>query len=125
MNSKIIIITTLILLLVCFSVLFVIEKKNDNYDYQKSWTVVYFLNPGDSSLDFAVENHQGIDEKYTYEIFAGDQNIANDSVEIPAGGKLKISPNLDLSKIEQQGAVRLRVDVNPGDVNYEIYKDIG
>ena len=36
MSSKIIIITTVILLIASFSVLFVIEAKNHNYDYKKS-----------------------------------------------------------------------------------------
>lgn len=124
MNSKIIIVTTLILILASFSLLYVVEKMNDNYDYQKSWTVVYFANPADSSLNFAIENHQGIDEKYSYEIFAGDQSVAKDSVEIPAKGIKKISPEPDLSKIAPQGAARIAVQVSLGDVKYMIYKNV-
>ena len=56
---KIIIIATVILLIVSFSVLFVIEAKNHNYDYNKAWSVAYFENPRDNSLDFAIENHEG------------------------------------------------------------------
>jgi hypothetical protein len=124
MNSKIIIVTTLILILASFSLLYVVEKMNDNYDYQKSWTVVYFAHPSDSSLDFSVENHQGIDEKYSYEIFAGDQSVATGNVEIPAAGTQKISPELDLGKIAQLGAARIAVQVSLGDVKYMIYKNI-
>ena len=105
--------------------LFIVETKNHNYDYQKNWTVVYFENPGDSTLDFAIENHQGIDEKYSYEIFAGEQSVAKGDIEIPAKGTQKISPELDLDKIARQGAARITVQVSLGDVKYMIYKNLG
>ena len=71
MSSKIIIIATIILLIVSFSVLFVIEAKNHNYDYNKAWSVVYFENPQDNSLDFAIENHEGAEAEYGYQDFCG------------------------------------------------------
>ena len=65
------------LLVIAFSVLFLIEARNHNYDYKKSWTVVYFNNPGDSSLGFTIENHQGEETEYGYEIFLNDKKIQN------------------------------------------------
>ncbi len=68
MSSKIIIIATILLLIISFSVLFVIEAKNHDLDYKKSWSVVYFDNPGDNSIDFVIENHLGEKTEYNYEI---------------------------------------------------------
>ena len=71
MSSKIIIIATVILLITSFSVLFVIEAKNHDYDYNKAWSVAYFENPRDNSLDFAIENHEGSKSEYGYKVFIG------------------------------------------------------
>src|SRR4030042_2146251 len=92
MSGKIIIIATIILLIISFSVLFVIEAKNHDYDYKKSWSVVYFENPRDDSLDFVIENHQGEKAEYDYKILIGNDKVIDEKVEIEAGAKQKLSP---------------------------------
>jgi len=125
MSSKVIIIATLLLIAVSFSVLFVIETKNHNYDFDKSWTVVYFDNPRNSSLEFMIENHQGSKTEYAYEIFVNDQSVAKNRVEIAAGAKQKIEPILDLNKYRAGSEnARVEIDVSLGEVKYKIYKDI-
>lgn len=118
MSSKIIIVFTIILLVVSFSVLFAIEARNHDYDYKKIWSVVYFENPGDNSLDFAIENHQGENLEYGYEIFSGDKKIADGRIEINAGEKKEISPILDVE------SGKITVEINVKDSKYKIYKDI-
>lgn len=118
MSSKIIIIAAVILLIVSFFVLFFIEAKNHNYDYKKNWSVVYFENPGDNSLDFAIENHQGENLEYGYEIFSGDKKIADGRIEISAGERKEVSPILDAD------SGKITIEVNVKDSKYKIYKDI-
>lgn len=120
MSSKIIIITTIIFLLVSFSVLFVIEAKNHNYDYKKSWSVVYFENPRDDSLDFAIENHEGEKAEYDYKIFLGDNKVIDDKVEIETGAKQKISPVVEGERLKNN---KVTIVVDYKEKDYKIYKN--
>jgi hypothetical protein len=122
MSSKIIIIATVILLIASFSVLFVIEAKNHDFDYKKSWSVVYFENPRDESLDFAIENHEGSRSEYGYKIFLGDDKVIDEKVEISAGATQKISPVIPSEKLRDN---RILIDVSYKDTDYKIYKDFG
>lgn len=121
MSSKIIIIATIVLLLASFATLFVVEVKNHNYDYKKSWSVVYFKNPQDDSLDFVVENHEGLDGNYGYKIFVNDNKVVDGDVDIPAGAKQEISPVLDGKKIK---GARVTINVSYKNTDYNIYKDL-
>jgi hypothetical protein len=121
MSSKIIIIATAILLIASFSILFVIETKNHNPDYKKSWAVVYFENPENNSLDFTIENHLGEKTEYEYEILADGRKIAKEKVEIEAGEKLKIAPVLEF---EKEKPAKISIEVSAGDLKYGIYKKI-
>lgn len=121
MSSKIIIIATVILLLISFSVLFAIETRNHNYDYKKSWSVVYFTNPGDNSLDFAIENHEGAKADYKYEIFSGDKKVIESEVEIEKGAKQKISPVIEGERLKDS---KVMVAIDYKDAEYKIYKNI-
>lgn len=121
MSSKIIIVATIILLLISFSALFAIEVKNHDYDYKKSWSVVYFENPRDDSFDFIIENHLGNKLKYDYRIFLGDDKVIDDKIEIEAGGKQKISPEISSEKLEDG---RITIIVISKDIEYKIYKNI-
>jgi len=120
MSSKIIIIATIVLLIVSFSILFVVEAKNHNLDYKKSWSVVYFENPRDNSLDFVVENHQGEGALYKYKIFVNDEKMIEKDVNIDAGEKQKISPVIG----ENSGSGKITVEVGYKDVEYKIYKNL-
>ena len=122
MTSKIIIITTITLLLISFSVLFIIEAKNHNYDYKKSWSVVYFENPRDDSLDFTIENHQGENAEYGYKIFLGDDKVIDEKIEIEAGAKQKISPVIEGEIMKDN---KIMIVVNYKDAEYKIYKNLG
>ncbi len=122
MSSKIIVIVTIILLLVSFSVLFVIEAKNHNYDYKKSWSVIYFANPGDNSLDFAIENHEGGKTEYGYKILLGDDKVIDEKVEIETGTKQKISPVIEGEKLRDK---KITIVVDYKDAEYKIYKNLG
>jgi hypothetical protein len=119
MSSKIIIIATILLLIISFSVLFVIETKNHGFDYNKAWSVVYFENPSDNSLDFAIENHEGEGREYIYEVLVGEKKVAEEKIEIEAGQTQKIIPVLDLDKI---GNVKISIEVSSKDLKYGIYK---
>ena len=121
MSSKTIIIATLILLLVSFSVLFAIEAKNHNYDYKKSWSAVYFVSPRDASLDFTIENHQGEEVEYAYKIFAGDDKVIEKKVEIEAGRTQKISPVIEDENLKDS---RIMIVVGYKDAEYKIYKNV-
>ncbi|MFH0929975.1 MAG: hypothetical protein V1814_01850 [Candidatus Moraniibacteriota bacterium] len=122
MSSKIIIIATVVLLIVSFSVLFVIEAKNHDYDYKKAWSVVYFENPRNNSLDFAVENHEGEKSEYGYKIFVGDDKVIDEKVEIEAGAKQKILPVIPSEKLKGN---KILIDVSYKDTDYKIYKSLG
>jgi hypothetical protein len=121
MSSKIIIIATIILLIVSFSILFVIETRNHSYDYKKSWSVVYFENPRDNSLNFVIENHQGENANYGYKIFIGDDKVIDDNVEIEAAAKQKISPILNGGKLNDG---KIMIVVGFKDAEYKIYKNL-
>ncbi len=122
MSSKIIIITVIILLIASFSVLFVVEVKSHNYDYKKSWSVTYFDNPRDNSLDFTIENHEGAKAEYGYKIFINDDKVIDEKVEIEAGAKQKISPVIQGEKLQSN---KILIDVNYKDMDYKIYKNLG
>lgn len=121
MSSKIIIIATIILLIISFSVLFVVETKNHDFDYKKSWSVVYFENPRDDSLNFAVENHLGKKTQYEYSLLVDEKKVAEGNVEIEAGQTQEVVPLLEL---EKEKSARITVEVTAGDLKYRIYKDI-
>jgi hypothetical protein len=121
MSSKIIIIATVVLLIISFSVLFVVETKNHDLDYKKSWSVVYFENPRGDSLDFAIENHEGEKMEYNYEVLADGKKITGDIIEVEAGKTQQIVPLLDLAK--NDGA-RISIEVSAGDLSYRIYKNL-
>lgn len=122
MSSKIIIIAVAVLLIASFSVLFVIESKNHNYDFNKAWNVVYFENPRDNSLDFAIENHEGEKSEYGYKIFVGDNKVIDEKVEINAGAKQQISPVIPSEKLSGN---KILIDVSYKDTDYKIYKSLG
>ncbi len=122
MSSKIIIITTLALLLVGFSVLFIVEARNHNFDYKKDWVAVYFENPRDNSLDFTIENHQGGKATYGYKIFIDEAKTIESEIEIEKGAKQKISPALDKNKLN--GTEKITIVVSNKDAEYKIYKNI-
>ncbi|HLM84269.1 MAG TPA: hypothetical protein VK254_03620 [Candidatus Bathyarchaeia archaeon] len=122
MSSKIIIIAAIILITVSFSVLFVIEAKNHSYDYKKSWSVAYFENPRDDSLDFAIENHEGQNAEYGYKIFINDDKVIDEKVEINAGAKQEISPVIPSEKLSGN---KVLIDVNYKGTDYKIYKNVG
>ena len=120
MSSKIIIIATVILLVVSFSVLFFLETKNQGFDYKKSWSVVYFENPRDDSLDFTIENHEGEKIGYGYEILVDGKKVAENKIEIEKGAKQKIVPVLNLDKIN---SAKIAIEVSAKDLKYKIYKN--
>jgi hypothetical protein len=122
MSSKIIIIATVILLIASFATLFIIEAKNHDYDYNKNWSVVYFENPRDESLDFAIENHEGEDGKYNYNVFVDGDELIDSEVEIKAGATQKISPVIPSDKLKDS---KVLIDVNCEDTEYKIYKNLG
>lgn len=121
MSSKIIIVATVVLLIVSFSVLFVIETKNHNYDYNKAWSVVYFENPRDDSLEFAIENHEGQEAKYGYKIYAGSDMLIDSNVDIATGAKQEIEPVIASDKLKGS---KILVDVNYKGTDYKIYKNL-
>lgn len=121
MSSKIIIIATVILLIASFSVLFVIEANNHDPDYKKAWSVVYFENPRDDSLVFAIENHEGQSSEYGYKIFINDNKVIDEQLEIDAGATQKISPVIPSEKLKGQ---KVLIDVNYKDTEYKIYKSV-
>ncbi len=122
MSSKIIIIATVILLITSFSVLFVIEAKNHDYDYNKAWSVAYFENPRDNSLDFAIENHEGSKSEYGYKVFIGDNKVIDEKVEINAGATQKILPVIPSEKLKGN---KILINVTYKDTEYKIYKSLG
>jgi len=121
MSGKIIIIATIILLIASFSVLFVIEAKNHSYDYKKAWSVAYFENPSDDSLDFTIENHQGEYAEYDYKIFIGDSKVIEDKAGIDAAAKQKISPVLggEISR-----GSKIMIIIGYKDAEYKLYKTL-
>jgi len=121
MSSKIIIIATVVLLIASFSALFAVELKNHDPDYKKSWSVVYFDNPRDNSLDFAIENHEGKKMEYDYRILVSDKKIAGDKIEIEKGAQQKIVPVLDL---DENSSASISVEVSTEDLKYGIHKNI-
>ncbi len=122
MSSRIIIITTLALLLASFAALFVIEAKNHDYDYKKSWSVVYFENPGDNSLDFAIENHQGEKAGYAYKVLLnGKEEIKSEAV-IEKGSTQEIAPVLGGDDLGKGGKVE--IVVSRENTDYTIYKNL-
>lgn len=121
MSSKIIIIAVAVLLIASFATLFVIEAKNHDYDYKKAWSVVYFENPRDDSLDFAIENHEGADAAYGYQIFSNENKLAEGEIDVKAGATKKISPVLDSEKIK---GTRVMIEVKYKDTDYKVYKDL-
>ncbi|MFA5871163.1 MAG: hypothetical protein WC858_00400 [Parcubacteria group bacterium] len=129
MQSKIIIIATIILFIAGIAVLFMIESLNHNYDYGKSWSVVYFSKPSDNSADFTIENHQGADENYKYSYQINGEAVSTGETEVPAGGKVTVAPPQEYEMKLQEAresvsAPNVIVDVILDSSEYKINKVI-
>ena len=122
MSSKIIIIATVVLLIASFSVLFVVESKNHDPDFNKAWSVVYFENPRDDSLDFAIENHEGEKANYDYRILIGGKSVFESRIEIEAGAKQKISPVIPSERLKDS---QVLIEADYKDTEHRIYKNLG
>jgi hypothetical protein len=129
MQNKIIIIATIVFFIIGLVVLFVIESVNHNYDRNKSWSVVYFNNPSDNSLDFTIENHQGENKNYEYSYQVNGDSVNSGEIDVPARGKNTIVlPQEFEMKVrtmkKTEDVVIITIDVKLNDSEYKIYKDI-
>ena len=83
--------------------------------------MAYFENPRDNSLDFAIENHEGVAAEYGYKIFVGEDKVIDEKVEINAGATQKISPVIPSDKLKGN---KVLIDVNFKGTDYKIYKSL-
>lgn len=120
MSSKIIIVTTLVLVLICFLFLFTVEEKNNDYDFKKNWSVVYFDNPSGNSLQFTIENHQKGKINYGYKILKNDKLATEGSVEVEKAEKKVLSPNIGSGL----AGSKITIIINTSEREYKIYKNI-
>ncbi len=89
MNSKILLISILILLFSAVLFLSISEYKQVNDASKISWWALYFKDPKGSSLDTVIENH-GAAAEYRWEIYLEKNLIAQNSATLENEQKKEI-----------------------------------
>ena len=115
MQRKIILLIVILLVVSSFW-LFGAEKKYFNPNFQSSWWSIYFGNPKESEISFAIENHSN-QNNFNWEILAGESKIESGEIEVLLGEKKIINlENINLPK------EKITVVVFDGIEKKEIYK---
>ena len=79
--------------------LFVVEAKNHDNQYNKQWSIVYFISPNESNLNFAIENYENEPVTYTYQITTPSGELKEENkVSLEAGEKKEIMVDKTLTQ---------------------------
>lgn len=118
MSNKTIIYSLIIFLAASFVFLSFIEQRQQDYNYNKSWWVLYFNDIKSDDLHFVIENHSD-KNKFHWSIIKGKNKPSReDDIEIKKGEKKTIK--LDVAEYKDK---KITIRVSDGENKKEIYKD--
>ena len=120
MNQKKIILFLILFLIISFSYLAYVEKKQANLNYQKNWWVLSFDNPKDNTLNFSIENHSS-KTNFHWEVLAEQDKIKEGDASIVKGATKNI--NLSEINIKDFENKKISVKVSADNEMKEIYKN--
>lgn len=107
------------MLLTSFVFLSVVEKKETDLDRKNIW-MLYFQNPKDTLLDFAIKNHSN-NPNFHWEIFVNKIKVKEGDVEVPKGETKNIPVSAkDITDMEGK---KITITVTQGESKKEIYKN--
>jgi len=97
MKSSTLILTTVLLFIICTSVLSFIVKRDLDPNYRKDWFAVGFITLEGDTPDFVIENHSS-EELFRYTIQSGGKIFSDEAFTVQKGTSLDIHPeNIRLS----------------------------
>ncbi len=105
-------------ILISFFYLALLEKKQQDLDWQKNWWSLYFNSPKGNGLDFTIENHSE-SENFHWEVYLEKSKSYEGNSTIPKGDKKSILVN-SLGLNDKKVVIK----VTSNDKNKEIYKII-
>lgn len=117
MNSRTIVIFTIIFFLASALFLAFTENRQSDENFQKDWWVLSFNDPKGEDLNFAIENHSN-KNNFHWEILAGKKKMREGDVEISKGSTWTSSVQAD----NLAGKIIIRVSSGPD--KKEIYKNL-
>jgi hypothetical protein len=116
MNNKNIIISILGMLFVSFMFLSVLELRQGDINSKNIW-MLYFADPKNSSLDFAIENHSDI-TNFHWEI-SSDKTVVQENDAVIAKGETKTIP----VSISDTANKKIVITVTADNGKKDIYKN--
>ncbi|HOF42437.1 MAG TPA: hypothetical protein PLF30_04190 [Candidatus Moranbacteria bacterium] len=117
MNSKIIIISTAVMLFASFVFLAAVEKKKMDINNHDVW-MLYFVDPKSDSLDFVIENHSEI-RTFHWEILSNKKKLTEGDIASEKGETKKIP----VSSENTEGK-KITITVTGEESKKEIYKNL-
>jgi hypothetical protein len=120
MQKKIIIICIALFIASSFW-LFYQSGKQNNPNFGRDWWAVYFANPKDNSLNFAIENHSA-KNSFHWELLNGTNVIQKGDLNISKGETVNSNfQDLNSSDFKDK---KISVKVSADDETKEIYKNL-
>ncbi|MFH0969218.1 MAG: hypothetical protein V1804_01795 [Patescibacteria group bacterium] len=117
---KKIIISLILFLVLSFGFLAYTETKQQS-PVSQNWWVVYFSNPKDESLDFAIENNSD-QNNFHWEISADKNKLKEGDINIAKGNKKET--NLIKLGFENLDGKKIIIKVSTDNNSKEIYKNL-
>lgn len=84
--------------------LFALEKKEQDFSHNKQWSAAYLTDPGDSNLNFALENYEGKETLYAYTVFDESGNVLAKAETTLSPGEKK---EINISSLKSATRVRI------------------
>jgi hypothetical protein len=115
-NSRIIVICTIIFFLVSALFLAYTENHQSDENFQKDWWVLSFNDPKNTDVNFIIENHSQ-KSSFHWELISGTEIISEGDAKIAKGSAWK--SNVQTDNLSGKAIVR----VSSGSDKKEIYKN--
>jgi len=118
MQQKKLILFIIIIFVLSSAYLLAIGSKFNNLNFGKDWWAVYFSDPKDNSLDFAIDNHNNI-ASFHYVVLKDKEKISEGDVKVENGKIDIIKPD-----VAQASSGNITIEVSTGDNDKkDIYKN--
>ncbi|MFA4817365.1 MAG: hypothetical protein WC608_01410 [Parcubacteria group bacterium] len=117
MNSKVLVIFTIIFFLVSALFLAYTESRQSDENFQKDWWVLSFNDPKNGDLNFTIENHSQ-KSSFHWELISGTDTISEGDVKIAKGSTW--TSNVQVDNLSGKTSIR----VSSGSDKKEIYKSL-
>jgi hypothetical protein len=117
MNSKAIIISTIVIFFMSSLFLAWSEKRQSDENFQKDWWVLSFDEPRGSDINFTIANHSQ-KTSFHWEVISGAEKMSEGEARIAKGSIWKS----DIKTGDLTGKITIRISV--GSDKKEIYKNL-